>query len=617
MKKFKTESKRMLDLMINSIYTNKEIFIRELLSNASDAIDKLYYKSLTGGISGLNREDFSINIAINKENRTIKISDNGIGMTQNELENNLGIIAKSGSYDFKKENGEKEDINIIGQFGVGFYSAFMVSKKVEVLTRAYGEENGYLWVSSGTEGYDISEMQKPSYGTEITLYLKENTEDEIYDDFLEEYSIKGLVKKYSDYIRYPIKMDVTKYRENEENKPEDKYTEEEVINSMVPLWKRDKKEISKEDYDKFYQDMFYDGDAPLKAIHTQAEGLVSYKALLYIPSKAPYDYYTKTYEKGLRLYTNGVMIMEKCQDLLPDYFSFVKGVVDSELTLNISRETIQHNRQLKVIANNIEKKIKSELLNMLKDDRESYNKFFEAFGLQIKFGLYDKWGVNKEAVKDLVMFHSIKENKKITLDEYVKTMGVDQKFIYYATGKSVEGIKTLPQCEKLTESGFDILCFTEDIDEFAIKSLAEYNEKEFKSIQSSDLGIETNEEDTDEDKEILEFVKNSLENKVAKVKLSRTLKTHPVCITSEGELTLEMEKVLSNMPNAPKDVATATKILEINANHKIYETIKESYKNDQDKLKKIAKVLYSQALLIEGMNLENPTEIANIICEII
>jgi molecular chaperone HtpG len=616
MKKFKTESKRMLDLMINSIYTHKEIFIRELLSNASDAIDKLYYKSLTGGLSGLNREDFSINIAISKENRTIKISDNGIGMTQNELENNLGVIAKSGSFDFKKENAS-DDINIIGQFGVGFYSAFMVSKKVEVLTRAYGEESGNLWVSSGTEGYDIKEMQKPSYGTEITLYLKENTEDEIYDDFLDEYSVKGLVKKYSDYIRYPIKMGVTKYRENDENKAEDKYTEEEVINSMVPLWKKDKKEITKDDYDKFYQDMFYDGDAPLSVVHTSAEGIVSYKALLYVPSKAPYDYYTKTYEKGLRLYTNGVMIMEKCPDLLPDYFSFVKGVVDSELTLNISRETIQHNRQLKVIASNIEKKIKAELLNMLTEDRESYLKFFNAFGLQIKFGLYDKWGTNKEAVSDLVIFHSIKEDKRITLEEYVKTMGVDQKFIYYATGKSVEGIKTLPQCEKLTESGFDILCFTDDIDEFAIKTLGEYQEKEFKSIQSSDLGIENNQEESDEDKEILEFVKNSLDSKVSKVTLSTTLKTHPVCISTEGELTLEMEKVLKNMPNTPKDVATATKILEINANHKIYETIKESYKNDQDKLKKIAKILYSQALLIEGVILDNPTEIANMICEII
>ncbi|NLL55915.1 MAG: molecular chaperone HtpG [Clostridiales bacterium] len=617
MKKFKTESKRMLDLMINSIYTHKEVFIRELLSNASDAIDRLYYKSLTGGISGLNRDDFAIYIATNKENRTITISDNGIGMTKEELEDNLGVIAKSGSFDFKKELEKTDDINIIGQFGVGFYSAFMVSKKVEVLTRAYGQEKGYLWVSSGPEGYEIKETDKPSYGTDITLHLKENTQDEIYDDFLEEYSIKGFVKKFSDYIRYPIKMEVVKYKENEKTNLQEKYTEEEILNSMVPLWKKDKKDITKEEYDKFYKESFYDGDAPLGVIHTSAEGLVSYQALLYIPSKAPYEYYTKKYEKGLRLYTNGVLIMEKCKELVPDYYSFVKGVVDSELTLNISRETIQHNRQLKVIAKNIEKKIKAELLRMLEEDRETYIKFFKAFGLQLKFGLYDQWGLYKDAVKDLVMFHSLKEDKLITLQEYVKTMGVDQKYIYYATGKTVEAIKTLPQCEKITELGYDILCFTEDIDEFAIKSLLEFEEKEFRSIQSSDLGIESKQEDTDEDKEIMEFIKNVLEGKVAKVKLSRSLKTHPVCISTEGEVTLEMEKVLKSMPNAPKDVAVATKILEINANHKIYETIKESYKTDQDRLKKIAIVLYSQALLIEGVQLNNPTEIANMICDII
>ncbi|HKL73672.1 MAG TPA: molecular chaperone HtpG [Clostridia bacterium] len=617
MKKFKTESKRMLDLMINSIYTHKEIFLRELMSNASDAIDKLYYKSLTGGVSGLNREDFSINITADKENRTLKISDNGIGMTQEELENNLGVIAKSGSNDFKSQNGPQEDISIIGQFGVGFYSAFMVSKKVEVLSRAYGEQNGYLWTSSGAEGYEIKDADKPSYGTEITLYLKDDTDEEKYDEFLEEYTIRNLIKKYSDYIRYPIKMEVTKYRENEDTKLEDKYTEIDVLNSMIPLWKKDKKDITKEEYDKFYQDMFYDGDAPLRAIHTSAEGLVSYKALIYIPTKAPYNYYTKTYEKGLRLYTNGVMIMEKCADLLPDYFSFAKGIVDSELTLNISRETIQHNRQLKVISTNIEKKIKAELLNMLANDRENYNKFFDAFGLQIKFGLYDQWGANKDAVQDLVMFHSLKENKRITLEEYVNAMKAEQKFIYYASGNSIEGIKTLPQCEKLTESGFDILCFTEDIDEFAIKTVGVYKEKEFKSIQSSDLGIEQENENSDEDKEILEFIKTTLDSKVAKVKLSNVLKTHPVCISTEGELTLEMEKVLKNMPNTPKDVAVATKVLEINAKHRIYETIKECYKNDQDKLKKIANILYNQALLIEGMAVENPTELANMICEII
>lgn len=617
MKKFKTESKRVLDLMINSIYTHKEIFIRELLSNSSDAIDKLYYKSLTGGISGLNREDFSIGIKIDNEARTLTISDNGIGMTVDELENNLGVIAKSGSYDFKMENQSSDDINIIGQFGVGFYSAFMVSKKVEVLTRAYGSDKAYLWSSKGAEGYEIKEAEKVGFGTDIILHIKENADEEIYDDFLDEYNIRSLVKKYSDFIRYPIQMNVTKYRENSKTNLEEKYTEIETVNSMTPLWKKDKKDISQEEYERFYKDMFFDTDTPISIVHTSAEGIIEYKALLFIPSKAPYNYYTKTYEKGLRLYSNGILIMDKCADLLPDYFSFVKGVVDSQLTLNISRETIQHNRQLKVIASNIEKKIKAELLAIMNNDREKYGKFFDAFGLQLKFGLYDNWGMNKEAVQDLVMFYSIKEEKPVTFAEYVKNMETDQKFIYYATGKSIEGIKTLPQCEKLTDSGYDILCFTDDIDEFAIKSLNEYEGKEFKSIQSSDIGVEEKMEISDEDKEILEFMKNSLNGSVSMVKLSNTLKTHPVCVSSEGEVTLEMEKVLKNMPNAPKDVAVATKILEINANHKIYQTIKECYKTDQDKLAKIAKILFNQALLIEGINLENPTENANLICELI
>jgi molecular chaperone HtpG len=616
MKKFKTESKRVLDLMINSIYTHKEIFIRELLSNSSDAIDKLYFKSLTGGVSGLNREDFAINISIDKEARTLTISDNGIGMTGEELENNLGVIAKSGSFDFKNENENKEDINIIGQFGVGFYSAFMVSKKVDVLSKAYGEEVANLWSSKGADGYDISKAEKESNGTKITLFIKDNTEEDNYDNYLDDYNISNLVKKYSDYIRYPILMEVTKYRENEETKLEETYLETETLNAMIPLWKKDKKTITKEEYDKFYSDMFFDGEAPLKTIHITAEGLIEYKALIFIPNKAPYDYYTKTYEKGLRLFTNGVLIMDKCSDLLPDYFSFVKGIVDSELTLNISRETIQHNRQLKAIKSNIEKKIKSELLDMLNNDRESYNKFFDAFGVQIKFGMYDKWGANKDAVKDLVIFYSLKEEKKITLGEYVKTMATDQKYIYYATGKSIEGIKALPQTEKFIDNGFDVLCFTDDIDEFAIKMLVNYEEKEFKSVQSSENELDK-EEIADEDKVIMDFIKDSLDGKVSNVKLSHSLKSHPVCITSEGEITLEMEKVLKSMPNTGKDVALATKILEINANHHIYETIKECYKNDQDKLKKIAKILYSQALLIEGISIDNPTEIANTICEII
>lgn len=617
MKKFKTESKRMLDLVINSIYTHKEIFLRELLSNASDAIDKLYYKSLTGGVSGLNRDDFCIRIELDKDSRTLKISDNGIGMTEEELENNLGVIAKSGSFEFKNnEKPRNEDINIIGQFGVGFYSAFMVSRKVEVLSRAYGAEKAYLWVSSGAEGYDIKESEKASNGTEITLYLKDNKDEDNYDEYLNEYTIKNLVKKYSDYIRYPIKMEATKYREDEEKK-EETYKEDETLNSMVPLWKKDKKDIAKEEYDKFYKDMFYDFDEPLRVIHTSAEGLISFKALLYIPARAPYNYYSKNYEKGLRLYTNGVLIMDKCEELLPDYFSFVKGVVDSELTLNISRETIQHNRQLKVIAVNIENKIKNELVNMLKNDRETYNKFFDAFGLQLKFGMYDQWGAHKDAVQELVMFHSLKENKRITLEEYVSAMNPDQKYIYYATGKTIEAIKALPQCEKVSESGYDILCFTDDIDEFAIKTLGEYKEKEFKSIQSSDIEAEKENENTEEDKEILDFMKNALGDKVAKVKLSRSLRTHPVCITTEGEVTLEMEKVFKNMPNAPKDVALATKILEINASHRIYDTIKEWYKNDREKLTKLAKVLFSQALMIEGIMPENPAETTGLICELL
>lgn len=615
MKKFKTESQRVLDLMINSIYTHKEIFIRELLSNCSDAIDKLYYKSLTGGISGLNREDFAIDITLDKENRILKIADNGIGMTAEELENNLGVIARSGSLNFKKENEPNEDVNIIGQFGVGFYSAFMVAKKVEVLSKAYGSEGANLWVSEGTAGYEIEKAEKDGHGTVVTVYLKDDTEEEKYGKYVEEYEIRELVKKYSDYIRYPIRMEVTRYRT--EDGKEEEYKETETLNSMVPLWKKNKKEVTKDEYDRFYKDTFYDSEEPLLTIHASAEGAVEYKALLFIPSHPQYNYYTKNYEKGLRLYTNGVLITDLCKDLLPDYFSFVKGLVDSELTLNISRETVQYDRQLKLIAQNIEKKIKSELTNLLENDREKYEKFFSAFGLQLKYGIYDNWGANKDKLQDLVLFRSLKKDKFVTLGEYVAEMPENQKYIYYSTGASVESIKALPQCEKVTEEGFDVLCMTDSIDEFAVRFMFNYKEKEFRSVASEDIGIDDSVEESAEDKEVTDFLKEALDGKVGKVKLSSRLKTHPVCLTSEGELTIEMEKVINSMPNAPKDKIKAEKVLEINASHPVFETVKKLYAEDKDRLKMLAEVLYDQALLIEGVPVENPTRLADLVCKLI
>lgn len=615
MKKFKTESQRVLDLMINSIYTHKEIFIRELLSNCSDAIDKLYYKSLTGGISGLNREDFAIDITLDKENRILKIADNGIGMTAEELENNLGVIARSGSLDFKKENEPNEDVNIIGQFGVGFYSAFMVAKKVEVLSKAYGSEEANLWVSEGTAGYDVKKAEKNGHGTVVTVYLKDDTEEEKYGKYVEEYEIRELVKKYSDYIRYPIRMEATRYRT--EDGKEEEYKETETLNSMVPLWKKNKKEVTKEEYDRFYKDTFYDSEEPLLTVHASAEGAVEYKALLFIPSHPQYNYYSKSFEKGLRLYTNGVLITDLCKDLLPDYFSFVKGLVDSELTLNISRETVQYDRQLKLIAQNIEKKIRSELLNLLENDREKYEKFFSAFGLQLKYGIYDNWGADKDKLQDLVLFRSLKKDKFVTLGEYVAEMPENQKYIYYATGASVESIKTLPQCEKVTEEGFDVLCMTDSIDEFAIRIMFNYKEKEFRSVASEDIGIDDGVEESAEDKEVTDFLKEALEGKVGKVKLSSRLKTHPVCLTSEGELTIEMEKVINSMPNAPKDKIKAEKVLEINASHPVFETVKKLYAEDKDRLKMLAEVLYDQALLIEGVAVDNPTRLADLVCKLI
>ncbi len=615
MKKFKTESQRVLDLMINSIYTHKEIFIRELLSNCSDAIDKLYYKSLTGGISGLNREDFAIDITLDKENRILKIADNGIGMNAEELENNLGVIARSGSLNFKKENEPNEDVNIIGQFGVGFYSAFMVAKKVEVLSKAYGSEEANLWVSEGTAGYEIEKAEKDGHGTVVTVYLKDDSEEEKYGKYVEEYEIRELVKKYSDYIRYPIRMEVTRYRT--EDGKEEEYKETETLNSMVPLWKKNKKEVTKEEYDRFYKDTFYDSEEPLLTIHASAEGAVEYKALLFIPAHPQYNYYTKNYEKGLRLYTNGVLITDLCKDLLPDYFSFVKGLVDSELTLNISRETVQYDRQLKLIAQNIEKKIKSELTNLLENDREKYEKFFTAFGLQLKYGIYDNWGANKDKLQDLVLFRSLKKDKFVTLGEYVAEMPENQKYIYYSTGASVESIKALPQCEKVTEEGFDVLCMTDSIDEFAIRFMFNYKEKEFRSVASEDIGIDDSVEESAEDKEVTDFLKEALNGKVGKVKLSSRLKTHPVCLTSEGELTIEMEKVINSMPNAPKDKIKAEKVLEINASHPVFETVKKLYAEDKDRLKMLAEVLYDQALLIEGVAVENPTRLADLVCKLI
>lgn len=615
MKKFKTESQRVLDLMINSIYTHKEIFIRELLSNCSDAIDKLYYKSLTGGISGLNREDFAIDITLDKENRILKIADNGIGMTAEELENNLGVIARSGSLNFKKENEPNEDVNIIGQFGVGFYSAFMVAKKVEVLSKAYGSEEANLWVSEGTAGYEIEKAEKDGHGTVVTVYLKDDSEEEKYGKYVEEYEIRELVKKYSDYIRYPIRMEVTRYRT--EDGKEEEYKETETLNSMVPLWKKNKKEVTKEEYDRFYKDTFYDSEEPLLTIHASAEGAVEYKALLFVPSHPQYNYYTKNYEKGLRLYTNGVLITDLCKDLLPDYFSFVKGLVDSELTLNISRETVQYDRQLKLIAQNIEKKIKSELTNLLENDREKYEKFFSSFGLQLKYGIYDNWGANKDKLQDLVLFRSLKKDKFVTLGEYVAEMPENQKYIYYSTGASAESIKALPQCEKVTEEGFDVLCMTDSIDEFAIRFMFNYKEKEFRSVASEDIGIDDSVEESAEDKEVTDFLKEALDGKVGKVKLSSRLKTHPVCLTSEGELTIEMEKVINSMPNAPKDKIKAEKVLEINASHPVFETVKKLYAEDKDRLKMLAEVLYDQALLIEGVPVENPTRLADLVCKLI
>ena len=627
-KQFKAESKRLLDMMIHSIYTHKEIFLRELISNASDAMDKLYFRSLTDEKVGMNREDFAIDLKIDKDARTLTITDNGIGMTQEELEKNLGTIANSGSLKFKNENKLEDDVDIIGQFGVGFYSAFMVAKRVTVRSKAYGSDEAYQWQSEGVDGYTIEPCDKETVGTEIILEIKDDAEDETYSEFLEQYRIQGLVKKYSDYIRYPIRMDMTKSRRKEtENADKDaapeyeEYVENETLNSMVPLWRKNKSELTDADYNAFYKEKFFDYNEPLLHIHTKSEGTATFNALLYIPSKAPYDYYTKEYEKGLQLYSSGVMIMEKCADLLPDYFSFVKGLVDSEdLSLNISRELLQHDRQLKIIAKALEKSIRNELTKLLKNDRAAYEKFFEAFGLQLKFGVYNGYGMNKDALKDLLLFYSSSEKKPVTLAEYVSRMKEDQTCIYYATGENIARIDHLPQTELVKDKGFEILYLTENVDEFAIKMLMNYEGKEFKSVSAGDLDLETEEEKKEikekskEHADLFTDMQKALEGKVKSVRLSQRLKSHPVCLTSEGALSLEMEKVLNAMPTDQK--VQADRVLEINPEHPIFAKLVQLQKENPDKLKAYAKLLYDQALLIEGMSIEDPVAFSNQICEL-
>lgn len=621
-KQFKAESKRLLEMMINSIYTQKEIFLRELLSNASDAIDKIYYKALTDDRLVFNKEDYYIKIAADKSARTLTITDTGIGMTKDELDNNLGVIANSGSLAFKKEVEAQDGHNIIGQFGVGFYSAFMVADKLVVTSRALGSDEAYRWISAGADGYAIEPAEKETVGTEIVMHIKENTEEEQYDEFLEPYRLKAIVKKYSDFIRYPIKMDMTTQKPKEDAEGEfEEVTEEQVLNSMVPIWRRNKSELKDEDYEQFYMDKRYGFDKPLKHVHISADGAVVYNAILFIPENAPFDYYTKEFEKGLELYSNGVLIMEKCGDLLPDYFSFVKGMVDSEdLSLNISRELLQHDRQLKLIAKNIKNKIKSMLLSMLKDEREAYEKFFAAFGRQLKFGVYNDYGMNKGDLQDLLIFTSSKEKKLVSLTEYVERMPEEQKYIYYATGESVARIEKSPQLEVVLDKGYEVLYLTDDIDEFAIKVIANYKEKEFRNVASGDLGFDVDEAgdqaeaETEEAKELFQRMGELLQGKVKTVKASKRLKSHPVCLSAEGELSIEMEKILKAMPDA--NGIQADKVLEINVNHDVYSSLKAAFEQDKEKFELYTQLLYSQALLIEGLSIEDPIELSNNICKV-
>ncbi|WP_136608608.1 molecular chaperone HtpG [Paenibacillus dokdonensis] len=621
-KEFKAESKRLLEMMINSIYTQKEIFLRELISNASDAIDKIYYKALTDDQLVFNKDDYYIHITADKDKRTLTITDTGIGMTQEDLENNLGIIAKSGSLAFKSENEAKEGHNIIGQFGVGFYSAFMVADQVTVISKALGSDQAYRWESEGTDGYTIEPCEKDSVGTEITLKIKDNTEDDSYDDYLEDYRLRSIIKKYSDFIRYPIKMEVTGHRPKEGSDGEfEEYKEEQTVNSMVPIWRKNKSELTQEDYENFYAEKRYGFDKPLTHVHVKADGAVVYNAILFVPENTPFDYYSKEYEKGLELYSNGVLIMDKCADLLPDYFSFVKGMVDSEdLSLNISREMLQHDRQLTLIAKNIKSKIKSQLQSLLKDDRDKYETFFKAFGRQLKFGVYNDYGANKDTLSDLLLFTSSNEKKLVTLDEYVSRMPEDQKYIYYASGTSVERIEKLPQTELVADKGYEILYLTDDIDEFAIKMLMTYKEKEFKSVSSGDLGIEADADETSseaeatENKDLFEAMSTILSGKVKGVKASKRLKSHPVCLTAEGDLSIEMEKVLNAMPNS--EGIQADKVLEINVHHEVFQSLKAAFEKDQEKLALYINLLYNQALLIEGLPIQDPVDFTNDICKI-
>ena len=636
-KQFKAESKRLLDMMINSIYTHKEIFLRELISNASDAIDKLYFRSLTDDSVKLKKKDFFIRLAADKENRTLTVRDNGIGMTQEELEKNLGTIAKSGSRDFKNENETGGKVDVIGQFGVGFYSAFMVASRVTVRSRAFGAQEAWQWESTGAEGYTIEPCDKEDVGTEVILVVKENEGEEHYDEFLDDWRLAGIVKKYSDYIRYPIKMLREKSRaiegtdkdeEGHYKAPEyETYTEDETLNSMVPIWKRDKKKVKDEEYAQFYKDKFGDYSDPARVIQSKTEGTATFNALLFIPSRTPYNYYTKEYEKGLQLYSSGVLIMEKCADLLPDYFSFVKGLVDSEdLSLNISREMLQHDSQLKLIKTTLERKIKNELASWLKNDREKYEEFFRNFGLQLKMGCYASYGMNKELLQDLLLFHSAKENKLVTLREYYEAMPEDQKYIYYAAGESTDRLAKLPAAERVLDKGFDILYLTDDVDEFMLQMLRSYGdkekEKEFRNISADDLGIETDAEKeevkakNEENKELFEAMKEALDGKVTEVRLSQRLKSHPVCLSSSGPLSIEMEKVLNSMP-AQQEKVKSEKVLELNGEHEVFAALKRLFEaGDKEKLAAYSEILYDQALLIEGLALEDPVAYANNVCKL-
>ncbi len=627
-KQFQAESKRLLDLMINSIYTHKEIFLRELISNASDATDKLYYNAMREGRTGITRDSLPITLAADKDKRTLTISDLGCGMTEAELEENLGTIARSGSLEFKRQMDQQEDVDIIGQFGVGFYAAFMVAKEVEVVTRADGADSAYRWLSNGADGYTIEPCEKAETGTTITLTLKDDTENDEYGEFLDSWRIQNIVKKYSDYIRYPIQMEMTHSRKKEDS-PEDKpeyedYTELETLNSMIPIWKKSKSELTDDDYNQFYKSKFSDYEDPLRHIHTSTEGAATYHAMLFIPGRAPYNYYSKDYEKGLQLYSNGVLIMDKCADLLPDYFSFVRGLVDSaDLSLNISREMLQHDRHLKVIAQSIEKKIKNELLSMQKNDREKYETFFKAFGPQLKFGAYMDYGMHKDVLEDLLIYHSDKEDKMVSLAEYVEKMPEEQKHIYYACGETIEKCRLLPAMELLRDKGYDVLCMTDNVDEFTVRMLNQYKEKTFKSIADGDLGLETEEEkeeikkQAEEHASVLTAIKDALGDKVARVQLTGRLKSHPCCLSTEGGMSLEMEKVLNQQAMGTEQTFHAERVLELNGAHPIFDKLCALAGSDTDKLAKLSSVLYNQALLIEGMPIDNPVEYANAVCSLL